>query len=59
MAPENLLTVPEVATYLKISARTVYRLIEQGELIAYRIGKQWRLPQDELIETLRAAGNPE
>ena len=41
---ENLLTVREAASYLRISARTVYRLIESGQIGAVRIGKQWRSP---------------
>ncbi len=45
---ENLVTVREAANYLRISARTVYRLIESGQLGAVRIGKQWRIPYNDL-----------
>ncbi len=45
---ENLVTVREAANYLRISARTVYRLIESGQLGAVRIGKQWRIPYRDL-----------
>ncbi len=45
---ENLVTVREAATYLRISARTVYRLIEAGQIGAVRIGKQWRIPSNDL-----------
>jgi excisionase family DNA binding protein len=45
---ENLVTVREAASFLRISARTVYRLIESGEMGAVRIGKQWRIPVSEL-----------
>ena len=45
---ENLVTVREAANFLRISARTVYRLIESGEMGAVRIGKQWRIPVTEL-----------
>ncbi len=37
-----LMTVGEVATYLAINGRTVYRLIKEGRLPAYRVGGQWR-----------------
>jgi excisionase family DNA binding protein len=45
---DNLITVREAANYLRISARTVYRLIESGQLGAVRIGKQWRIPANDL-----------
>ncbi len=45
---ENLITVREAANYLRISARTVYRLIESGQIGAVRIGKQWRIPANDL-----------
>ncbi len=44
----NLITVREAADFLRISARTVYRLIESGQLGAVRIGKQWRIPANDL-----------
>ncbi len=45
---ENLVTVREAANFLRISSRTVYRLIESGQLGAVRIGKQWRIPASDL-----------
>ncbi len=45
---ENLITVREAASFLRISARTVYRLIESGQIGAVRIGKQWRIPANDL-----------
>lgn len=38
----NLLTVQEVATHLAVSPRTVYRLMRDYRLPAYRVGGQWR-----------------
>lgn len=43
-----MLTVKETATFLRVSARTVYRLIESGQLEAVRIGSQWRIPSSGL-----------
>jgi len=36
-------TPEEYALELKVSTRTVYRLIKSGELKAERIGRQWRI----------------
>ena len=42
------LTVREVATYLRVSTMTVYRLINGGNLPAVRIGKSFRVLEDDL-----------
>ena len=54
----DFLTVKETADYLRISSRTVYRLIESGEVHAVRIGKQWRVPQHTLPEGIMFGGRP-
>jgi excisionase family DNA binding protein len=40
----NLLTVAEVATLLRVSKMSVYRLIHNGELEAVRFGRSFRVP---------------
>jgi excisionase family DNA binding protein len=42
------LTTEEVLGYLKITPRTIYRLIRCGELPAVRIGRQWRFRRSDL-----------
>jgi excisionase family DNA binding protein len=39
---ETLLTTKQVADYLKIDKFTVYRLVAQRKLPAYKVGSQWR-----------------
>ena len=41
----NLLTVAEVATLLRVSKMSVYRLIHTGDLEAVRFGRSFRVPQ--------------
>ncbi len=50
----EFLTTDEVLEYLRINARTVYRLIRDGELPAVRIGRQWRIRRSDLDEWLEA-----
>lgn len=40
-----LMTVPEVAAYLRQSERTIWRKIENGELKAVRLGRCVRVPE--------------
>ena len=43
-----LLTVAEVASGMRVSNMTVYRLIKSGELPAVRVGKGYRIRESEL-----------
>ncbi len=46
------LKTDEVLGYLKVNARTIYRLIRTGELPAVRIGRQWRFRRTDLDDWL-------
>lgn len=46
--PNRLLTVPEVATFLNASVKTVYRRISDGELNVIRDGRNVRVAPDDL-----------
>jgi len=42
MVRETLITVEQVAGYLSVDKFTVYRLIAQKEIPAFKVGNQWR-----------------
>lgn len=44
----RFLTVAEVADILRVSTMTVYRLVKAGDLRAIRVGKSYRLAEDEV-----------
>jgi excisionase family DNA binding protein len=44
----RFLTVAEVADLLRVSSMTVYRLIEAGDLRALRVGKSFRINEEDL-----------
>ena len=44
----TIMTVQEVARYLRVHAITVYRMIRLGELPAIRVGRGWRFKKDEI-----------
>ena len=46
----EVLTVEEVATYLRIDIRTVYRLAKKGDIPCIKIGRQWRFNRDDIRE---------
>ena len=51
--PEKLLTIGEVAEYLKISEEEVKRLVDIGEIPAYRIGGSFLRFRKEQIDGIR------
>jgi excisionase family DNA binding protein len=44
----RFVTVNEVAQLMRVSKMTVYRLINQGDLPAVRIGRGYRLREDDV-----------
>jgi excisionase family DNA binding protein len=47
-ARARFLTVAEVADLIRVSTMTVYRLIKAGEMRAVRVGKSYRVREDDL-----------
>lgn len=45
---DRLLTVVEVATLMRVSNMTVYRLIKAGDLAAIRVGKNYRIREKDV-----------
>jgi nitrogen PTS system EIIA component len=51
MASE-ILTLQEVADYLKVSVRTVYGYAQRGILPGIKVGTAWRFRKDDIDEWL-------
>lgn len=45
---DEILTIEEVAVYLKASKRTVYRLAASGQIPGFKLGGTWRFRKGEL-----------
>ena len=50
----RFVTVAEVADRLRVSTMTVYRLIQAGDLPAGRIGKSYRLREEDVDRFLQS-----
>ncbi|MBU0639981.1 MAG: helix-turn-helix domain-containing protein [Planctomycetes bacterium] len=46
----DVLTVGEVAAFMRVSRETVYRLATRGELPGRKIGRIWRFPKGAIQE---------
>ena len=53
LAEVRFLTVAEVATIMRVSKMTVYRLVHGGELPAVRVGRSFRVPEQAVHDYLR------
>lgn len=48
MADTDVMTVREVAEYLKVKERTIYRLVAKGGIPAFKVGGSWRFRRSEI-----------
>lgn len=51
---DEILTINEVASYLKLAKKTAYRLASEGKLPGFKVGGSWRFKRDDVehwIET--------
>jgi len=44
--PSPPMSVQQVADYLGVSTRVVYRLIRSGQVRAFKVGGRWRISKD-------------
>lgn len=49
---DDVLTVEELCELLKIGKNTAYRLLQEGQIQAIRIGRIWKIPKVEVVKYL-------
>jgi excisionase family DNA binding protein len=54
---EKLLTTEQVARYLGVDKFTVYRLVTQKKILAFRVGSQWRFKKSVIEDWLMRNSN--
>ena len=45
---ERTLTIKELAKYLSVTERTIYNLLERGELPGFKVGANWRFRKEDI-----------
>lgn len=45
---EQILTIREVADFLKLTEKTAYRLAAEGKLPGFKVGGSWRFKQSDI-----------
>ena len=50
---KDVLTLKELQVLLHIGKNTALRLVQSGEIEAFRVGKQWRIVKDSIIKYIK------
>ena len=45
---DDILTIREVAEYLKVTEKTVYGLVQRRQIPGFKVGGQWRFRREDL-----------
>ncbi len=49
----ELMTLQEIADYLRVTEKTIYRLLKRGNIPAAKVGRNWRFEKDSIDEWLQ------
>ena len=47
---DEIMTITEVADYLKISEVTTYKFVQDGKISGFKIGRHWRVKRSDLAQ---------
>lgn len=53
----DILTMKEVAEYLKINDKTAYKLAAEGKIPGFKVGGAWRFRRGEIDEWIKKQSN--
>ncbi|WP_305829926.1 methylation-associated defense system helix-turn-helix domain-containing protein MAD1 [Photobacterium leiognathi] len=51
---DQILTLKEVAAYLKLAEKTAYRFASEGKLPGFKVGGSWRFKREDLMVWIEA-----
>jgi excisionase family DNA binding protein len=52
---DEILTIEDVAKYLKLKPQTIYKWAQEGKIPAAKLGKEWRFRRTAIDKWLDAA----
>jgi excisionase family DNA binding protein len=50
---DDILTIKEISDYLKVSEKTIYRMVSRGEIPAFKMGTTWRFQKSAIEEWIK------
>lgn len=55
----DVLNLDETAQYLRVSNQTVYNMIRDGRVKAYKVGREWRFLRADILAYMNSSTNQE
>lgn len=49
----DVLDIKDLCSILRISRRTAYRLLQNGEISCLKIGRRYKIPKESVIQYLK------
>lgn len=56
---DQVMTLEELAVYLKLPKSTLYKLVQGGRIPGQKLGKQWRFGKQAIDQWLNSEHSPE
>lgn len=50
----DIMTISDIAAYLKITEKTAYRLVSEGKIPGFKVGGSWRFNKAEILAWAKA-----
>lgn len=47
---DDILTVKELAAWLKLNEKTAYKLVLEGKIPGFKVGGSWRIKREEIVK---------
>lgn len=54
MPNDDIMTVKELADYLKIAEKTAYRFASEGKVPGFKVGSAWRFRKSDIDEWIKS-----
>lgn len=59
MQQDEILTIKELASYLKIAEKTAYRYVSDGIIPGFKVGGSWRFKRSEINDWITSRSQKE
>ncbi|NNM59052.1 MAG: helix-turn-helix domain-containing protein [Legionellales bacterium] len=53
---DEIMTISDIASYLKITEKTAYRLVAEGKIPGFKVGGSWRFNREEIQVWAKSKG---
>ncbi len=49
----EIMTPQQLAEFLQVSDQTIKRALKSGDLIGFKVGRDWRIEKEEVVKWLK------